>query len=278
MRPHIEHVHQNRIPWVDGFLAGTHERTLSRCDETGADSVMVSFPAGWSHNEPRVLGAAEEMFVLAGTVTVGEHELGPMTYARLPEGTVVSQSQSTDGAIMCLFRNRPADSAPPAEADLRKYVAPINCLTVMPSPLRTPNFPNPEGVTRIDLFDDPDTGESTWILAGPSLHTGTKAEVHPVAEEMLLVAGQMHSPLGIMNAGAYFWRPADVWHGPYSTVSGCVSLFRTQGGPLSTVYKDETTHPSWNLPECPIVPADMELTGEHQTQLDLWSRQEGMLE
>ena len=91
-----------------------------------------------------------------------------------------------------------------------------------------------------------------------------------MVEEMFLVSGQMHSPLGIMNPGAYFWRPEDVWHGPFSNLSGCVCLFRTQGGPLSTVYTDAVEGMPWNHDYAPFLPDDLGLQGDETTELDAW--------
>lgn len=277
MRQHVEFVQQERLEWQAGFLPETRERTLSRDPETGADSVVVSFPAKWEQDGSRVLGAAEEYFVLAGELTINGEAYGPLSYTRRPEGSIFLSSSSSPGAVAVLFRNRAPQAPAPSTADSRKLVERVELLDVAPSPMRTPDFPNPSGVARVDLFDDPDTGESTWVLSGPALHAGAKPEVHPVVEEMFLVAGEMHSPLGVMLPGAYFWRPEDVWHGPFSTVSGCVSLFRTQGGPLTTVYTTESEVPQWFAEDTSIIPDELAVTGSPRSHLDLWRASTGTL-
>ena len=61
-----------------------------------------------------------------------------------------------------------------------------------------------------------------------------RSEIHPVVEEMYLLAGEVHGDRGIMRPGAYFWRPPFVPHGPYGTQTGNLYFFRTRGGGLST--------------------------------------------
>jgi hypothetical protein len=69
---------------------------------------------------------------------------------------------------------------------------------------------------------------------------------------MVLLAGEMHSPNGVMMPGAYFWRPPHEWHGPFASIAGSVSLFRTRGGPLDTVYSDIEAPLPWHPGYDPI--------------------------
>jgi hypothetical protein len=87
-----------------------------------------------------------------------------------------------------------------------------------------------------------------------------KAETHPVVEEMYLLEGSMAGNLGVMHAGAYFWRPANVLHGPYGSRSGCLILFRSRGGPLSTEFHDEGDF-SWTPEHKPILPPELDAVG-----------------
>ena len=143
MRPQIEYLHQNRVEWRKGFLAGTEERTLSRDEQSGADSIVISYPAEWDQGDARVLGAAEEIFILAGTLGVNGVEHGPMSYARWPEGTRIEKSSSDEGAVAVLFRNQNPSTTVSEGPDERKLVEKIECLPVGPSPMRTPDFANP---------------------------------------------------------------------------------------------------------------------------------------
>ncbi|TAM85394.1 MAG: hypothetical protein EPN43_11670 [Jatrophihabitans sp.] len=253
MRPFVDFVQQEALPWEPGFLPGTSRRILSADDESGASSEIVNLPPGWTQPAPRVLGAAEEVFVLAGSVAIAGQQLGRFGYARFPESYEIAHASSGPGAIVATFYSRDPATPPESDWDRRMFVPAIDCLRCEASPLRTPGFTS--NAKRIDLFDDPDTGESTWILANAALRCDElRPEKHPVVEEMILLAGEMHSPFGIMRPGAYFWRPEHEWHGPFGVVAGGVGLYRTQGGPLSTVYADEWTDFVWEPEYAPVLP------------------------
>jgi hypothetical protein len=124
-----------------------------------------------------------------------------------------------------------------------------------------PRFPS--GAGRKFMRQDPVTGEQTWILGTMPLRSGRRPEKHPVVEEMFLVSGELVGNLGVMHAGAYFWRPPEIWHGPYGSWTGNVMLFRTRGGPLSTVYTEDEREFDWTPAHRPVLPAGLaELGGE----------------
>ena len=81
-----------------------------------------------------------------------------------------------------------------------------------------------------------------------------RTENHPVVEEMFLWSGELVGPLGVMHAGCYFWRPPEEWHGPFGSKTGNVMLFRTKGGPLSTVYTEDEVEFCWHPEHKPILP------------------------
>jgi hypothetical protein len=113
-----------------------------------------------------------------------------------------------------------------------------------------PQFPL--GAGRKWLRRDPVTTDETWILGTLPLRSGRRPEKHPVVEEMYLISGELIGPLGVMRPGAYFWRPPEVWHRPFGSNTGCLMLFRTVGGPLSTVYTETEQDFDWNPAQRPI--------------------------
>ena len=115
-----------------------------------------------------------------------------------------------------------------------------------------PQFP--PGAGRKFLRQDPHDGEQTWILGTMPLRFGRRPEKHPVVEEMFLLSGELVGPLGVMHAGCYFWRPPEEWHGPFGSKTGNVMLFRTKGGPLSTVYTEDEVEFCWHPEHKPILP------------------------
>jgi len=45
-----------------------------------------------------------------------------------------------------------------------------------------------------------------------------------------------------------------VWHGPFGSLTGNLMLFRTEGGPLSTVCADDEVEFTWSPAHRPILP------------------------
>ncbi len=86
-----------------------------------------------------------------------------------------------------------------------------------------------------------------------------RAETHSVVEEMYLLEGEMVGTLDIMRVGAYFRRPPEVKLGPYGSKTGCLILFRSRGGPLSTTFHDDGVF-IWS-PHRPVLPRELEELG-----------------
>jgi hypothetical protein len=106
------------------------------------------------------------------------------------------------------------------------------------------------------LFDDPLTRDKTWIAGLPPYWSCDTVERHPVCEEEFALAGDIHMPNGVMLEGAYFWRPADVPHGPFGTLGGTIHLCRGKGGLYGTRFTPATRPFRWDPPYDPILPPD----------------------
>jgi quercetin dioxygenase-like cupin family protein len=264
-RPHIEFIQQQDMPFesveVDGASQSIGVKRLSVDQDSGASSSLVQFPPGWrrpgrGHNQHD-----EEFYVLAGDLTVSGVHYTEHTYAYLPSGYTCGDSTSKAGALVLAFHDRRGQwvegEAPAGTLDERRLVL---CLNMFEAPW-TGNFhPQfPVGAGRKWLRRDALTADETWILGTLPLRNGRRPEKHPVVEEMYLISGELIGPQGVMRPGAYFWRPPEVWHGPYGSKTGCLMLFRTVGGPLSTVYTDDEQDFEWN-PEhyTPILPPEVQ--------------------
>ena len=103
------------IPWdttrtipfrIEGSKGGAWVKVLAREPETGAASLLYRFDPGWSA-ESIVVGAPENLLVLDGDITVGEHELKTMTYAYRPTGYTKGPCSSENGATVISFGLRP---------------------------------------------------------------------------------------------------------------------------------------------------------------------------
>lgn len=64
-----------------------------------------------------------------------------------------------------------------------------------------------------------------------------------------MIAGDMPCSLGIMRAGAYFWRPPMIWHGADCTVNGFLLFARTPGTNRTISEWADEPHPVTFEPE-----------------------------
>jgi hypothetical protein len=264
-RPHIEFIHEQVLPWSDGLYGGGRPgvavRTLSLDEDTGASSLVVRYPPGWERSGPEHLPVDEEFLVLQGSIEIDGVRYDRLDYGFLPARHVRRAAKSDAGALVVTFfegEPRPV----PAGAD-RGSAGPladrVRALDGDWGGGFHPRFP--PGAGRKFMRHDSVTGEQTWILGTMPLRSGRRPEKHPVVEEMFLVSGELVGNLGVMHAGAYFWRPPQIWHGPYGSWTGNVMLFRTRGGPLSTVYTDGEQDFDWTPAHRPVLPAALTRLG-----------------
>lgn len=266
MRPHIEFIPSQWLPWDESFLSavrpGVAARVLSRDDVDGACSLVLRYPPGFVRGA-EALDADEEFIVLAGALEIDGVAYGRHDYAHLPRGLRRSGLCSERGAeVLTFFSKAPrafaADDATLPAADPARLVRRIDTRAMegMKGPrkhMASEGF-NHGGTVHKLLFDDPLTRDKTWIAGLPPYWSCDTVERHPVCEEEFALAGDIHMPNGVMYEGAYFWRPADVPHGPFGTVGGTIHLCRGKGGLYSTRFEPATRPFRWDPPYEPILP------------------------
>lgn len=258
-RPWIEFVQSQRLGWARdvNVRPGVEVKTLSRDREGGAASLILRYPAGWRRTGPEHLHADEEFLVLDGALELNGRRYGDKAYAHLPAGYTRHDTASPEGAtVLTFFSARPqtfaGDGAGCDEARLVEH------LDAMHVPY-TGNFHAefPPGAGRKMLYEDPETGDQSWILGTLPMRWAERAETHPVVEEMYLLAGEVHGNRGVMRPGAYFWRPPGEPHGPYGSLTGNLYFFRTKGGKLATEYRDPEQPFHWWPAYDPVLPEEM---------------------
>lgn len=262
-RPFIEFIQQQVLPWQQGLYGGARPevsvRVLSLDEETGASSVLLHYPPGWSRDEVEHVTADEELFVLDGELEIAGQRYPQYAYAHLPAGYVrASQAAPTGATVLCFFSGEPRSvSGAPEDGgcDERRLVEYVHALDGDWGGNFHPQFP--PGAGRKFLRRDPLDGEETWLLGTMPLRNGRRPEKHPVVEEMYLLAGELVGHVGLMRPGAYFWRPPEEWHGPFGSLTGNLMLFRTKGGPLSTEYTDHEVDFSWTPVHQPVLPDEL---------------------
>jgi len=264
-RPHLEFIHAQLIPWQTGLYGGgrpgVEQRTLSRDEESGAASLIIRVPPGWQRPEPEYLEVDEEFLVLDGSIEISGQVYGKQDYAHLPAGFARTGSQSTNGAVsLTFFSGEPHERAgsPPAglfvPSRLVRHIDTRNMEGVLGP--RKEMFPGLKagGSVHKRLKTDPVTGELTWLVALRGGWIMSQMETHPVVEEEYALAGDQVGPRGTMRAGAYFWRPPGIQHGPFATATGVLHLVRSVGGPLTTELEEVSGPFHWDQPYDPILP------------------------
>ncbi|MBV9134385.1 MAG: DUF4437 domain-containing protein [Chloroflexi bacterium] len=249
-RPHIEFVQQQDLPF-ETLTDGLDFKRLSFDAETGASSSLVRYPTNWRRPGAIHYEADDEFYVLSGDLTISGTTYTEHCYGFLPAGFTQRDAHSQNGALVVRFLS--SGAAPVPGAGVHDEQRLVGYLSMFEQPW-TGNFhPQfPLGAGRKWLRRDSVTTDETWILGTLPLRNGRRPEKHPVVEEMYLISGELIGPQGVMRHGAYFWRPPEVWHGPYGSKTGCLMLFRTVGGPLSTVYTEEEQEFDWNPSLKPI--------------------------
>lgn len=233
-RPHIEFIQSQTVApeQIDeGPLTGTRQRLLSVDDETGAHTALMTVPAGWSTD----LAGYErpiELFGLSGRAELAGAELGPGSYSYLAPTSAARTLRSEDGCELLVMVEAPAelddDDAAPEILDTTRMPWADRTLAAVPA-----------GLTVKLLRRDERTHERTWLAAVVPGWTEMRAEQHPTVEEAFILRGDgLLGTRGGMRAGAYFWRPPMVEHGPMTTRSGQLVFFRTKGGDLDVSYVD----------------------------------------
>lgn len=235
-RPHIEFIQAQAVGWRtlgnEASRPGAEGKPLSYDADSKAVTVILRYPKGWSLDQDHHLDSDEEFYVLSGTLTINDVAYGEGDYAYLPAGYPRHLMKAETGAdVMTFFEGahkRVAGPAPDGFYDNSKLIERIATRSVAWGSATDPKVIAP-GVKRLGLRKDSETGDTTWLLdIDETGMTGevNRLETHPVVEEVFLLSGEFHMPMGVLKQGAYFWRPPGIPHGPVGTQTGALGLFR----------------------------------------------------
>lgn len=269
-RPHIEFIQAQLLPWQhvgqEGARPGVEYKFLSRDPMTGACSVLLRFPVGWSRQGEEHLDAAEEFYVLDGELIVDDaFHYTADCYAYWPRGWCHTRLSAPQGAVALAFYDAQPHARPGQPAFAVREDLVIQCIDAARMPWDTRlNDLNLKhlGIARKNLRTDPDTGERTFLSlimphSAPDGNTGPQ-EMHPCVEEAYLLSGATVGPQGVMYPGGYFWRPPGIPHGPFGARWGSVSLIRFVGGRHVNMWTDEHASFDLNAPYVPVLPPELE--------------------
>lgn len=268
-RPHIEFVQTQCLPWrrIGSGLArpDAEYKLLSRDSETGACTVLMRYPPGWSREGPEHIEADEEFYVLEGDLRMDDQVYAADSYAFLPAGWTRQHMDSRAGCVILAFYDREPKligTAGDGEAEKSPRAVPFLNAAAMPWDM-TLNDPKLRhlGISRKNLRTDPVSGERSFLSlilpqAAPAGGKGPQ-EIHPVVEEAYVIAGSLTGPQGTMHPGAYFWRPPGIAHGPFGARWGAVSLIRFVGGKHVNEWTKAEAPFDFNAPYDPVLPRDL---------------------
>ena len=237
-RPHTEFIHAQSLDWQTGVLPGPLEtvdcKVLSMDGETGACSLIVRYPKGWAQDQAVHLEGAHEFLVLDGALDIAGQHYPFDSYAYLPSGYTHEHWSAPDGAVaLTFFSHRP--NVIDGTGNMTDEAVPYLYLHDME--WSTEGIDPDLDFLRIAhkmLRHDEEKGDTTMILnSGAQTHPRNWEEgalAHPCVEEMFLLSGDIIAERGIMHAGAYFWRPPNIWHGPFGSRNGHLCVIRFLDG------------------------------------------------
>lgn len=223
-RPFTEFLHSTDLGWTV-WDANTALETKLLADGSGIESTrLVRVPPLWQGEWPSI-AASEELFVLAGGLDFDGRPAPLHHYRYRPSAHAAVAASSSSGAVMLVFHDPVLGDVidPPLAIDT--IVVPWD-RTNLEGEIAHLNY------ARKNLRRAPNGRRRTYLLGGmphgfPA--AGARLERHPHDEEMFLIAGDMPCSLGVMVAGAYFYRPKGIWHGLDCTLNGFLMLMRTPG-------------------------------------------------
>jgi len=233
-RPHTEFINAQDLEWKENLLPDIFKnvkcKVLSIDNNTGACSMILKYPKNWCQKNSLSFNADHELLILEGSMSVNDKKFKPDTYSYMPTGYPHKDWHfEKETTILSFFSKKPVLGSNTTEfKDI-----PIPHLYLHDQKWTSADIDPDLDFLRIShkiLRHNKTTGDTTMILnCGAHSHPHNWEEAalaHPCVEEMFLLSGDIIAERGIMHAGAYFWRPPNIWHGPFGSRNGNVCLIR----------------------------------------------------
>ncbi len=247
MRPHVELIHEDDYVWHAAELPGgegrASERRLAVDEEDGSSSLSLSFDTDWGRG-PGIHHANTEFYVLDGQVSYGDQVIGKGGYLYLPKGVPADSVRFTEGSRVLHYREYgdagfdPLDSVDWAGAP-RWTTAREDVIVIDTEAMQFDAVPNPgpmPGLSIKYLHVDPITGFYTRLVHAAGGWADHRLAHHPCYEEAYTVQGHMEYNFGTLDLGTYFFRPARVKHGHFTTMEGGATWLLRSDGELLNWY------------------------------------------
>jgi hypothetical protein len=251
-RPHIEPYVELNNPWkkrtLPGFPKGMQYKVLSLDTDSGACSLKVRYQPGYEQ-PPGISYTEYELFVLSGSLQVGDRNHGPGAYFFVPAGVSLPALSSPRGAQALFYCNYAEPSFVESDADHpraeRNELIQVNAYQGLQWS-STHFFPAtaPGCLVKV-LHFDLRTHAFTFLYCMTPDFWQDNISYHDCAEESYHIYGTSWiMQFGDLPTGGYFWRPPYINHGAFASKLGILALGRTD----SQLYNHFHFNP-WTTPE-----------------------------
>lgn len=244
MRPHVELIQEDDYVWHGAELVGgegrASERRLSVDEEDGSSSLRIDFHTDWGRG-PGIHHANTEYYVLSGSMTYDGREMGKGAYVYLPKGVPAGAITFHEGSRILHYREYGdagfdhVDSvAAPRWDDAREDVIVRDSEAMHWDAV--PNAGPMPGLFIKYLHIDPITGFYTRLVHAQEGWADHRLAHHPCYEEAYTTQGLMEYNFGTLDLGTYFFRPARVKHGHFTSLEGGATWLLRSDGELRNWY------------------------------------------
>jgi hypothetical protein len=253
-RPHIEPYVELDSPYkkfdLEGFR-GSHYKVLSMDVDTGACTLKVRFDGGY-RRKPGLSYSDMEIFVLNGTMRVGDQAWIEGHYAYLPAGMAVGAIEVPQGCEALVMYN---DSEPSfAESDCNHELALTEAFASVNSyrdrPWAPGNLVSPSvasGCMIKVLHYDPVTEALSFLYTMVPEFYQDNISYHDSAEESYHIWGTSWMlQFGEIPTGGYFWRPPYINHGAFRCKLGTIAFGRTDSVLFNYFHYNPWSNPDEN--------------------------------
>lgn len=244
MRPHVELIQEDDYVWHGAELIGgegrASERRLSVDEEDGSSSLRVDFHTKWGRG-PGIHHANTEYHVLEGGMSYGGKRIEKGGYVYAPKGVPVDAMNFDEGTRILHYRefgdagfDRVDSLEAPRWKDARE-----DAIVIDTDAMKWDAVPNPgpmPGLFIKYLHVDPYTGFYTRLVHAQEGWSDHRLAHHPCYEEAYTVDGLMEYNFGTLDLGTYFFRPARVKHGHFTSLEGGATWLLRSDGELANWY------------------------------------------
>lgn len=245
MRPHVELIQEDDYVWHAAELPGgegrASERRLSVDEEDGSSSLRIDFHTDWGRG-PGIHHANTEYYVLEGEIDYGGRKIGKGGYVYAPKGVPNDYLKIAEGTKILHYReygDAGFDGVEALAGAQRWDDAREDVIVIDSEAMRWDAVPNPgpmPGLFIKYLHVDPVTGFYTRLVHAQEGWSDHRLAHHPCYEEAYTTQGHMEYNFGTLDLGTYFFRPARVKHGHFTTMEGGATWLLRSDGELKNWY------------------------------------------